>query len=70
MRLRLPGDRRSLVAIAIAAVCLALVAGWLALRSIDDERNRLRGRGLPFRFQNYRNGDPYVRRTRDGLPIL
>ncbi len=41
MRLRLPGDRRSLVAIAIAAVCLALVAGWLALRSIDDERNRL-----------------------------
>lgn len=35
-----------------------------------DERNRLRARGLPFRFQNYRNGDPYVKRTRDGLPIL
>lgn len=42
MRLRLPGDRRSRVAIAAGAVCLvALVGGWLAFRAIDAERDRL-----------------------------
>ncbi|MBK6313360.1 MAG: hypothetical protein IPF53_03340 [Blastocatellia bacterium] len=39
---RLPGDRRSLVAIALTAVCLgALSATWLSFRSIDAERLRL-----------------------------
>lgn len=42
MRLRLPGDRRSLVAIAVVVVCLLMfVAGWVWLRSIDAERDRL-----------------------------
>lgn len=42
MRLRLPGDRRSRVAIVGGAVCLIAMAGvWIALRAIDAERERL-----------------------------
>lgn len=46
MRLRLPGDRRSRVAIAMAAVCVsALVGTWFVFRSIDAERERLAADG-------------------------
>jgi hypothetical protein len=34
------------------------------------ERDRLRARGLPFRFEAFRNGDPFVKRSPDGMPML
>lgn len=33
------------------------------------ERNRKRGRGEPFRFKDYRSGDPHVPRGKDGMPV-
>jgi hypothetical protein len=45
------------------------IAGMYIVIFLADERVRLRSQGRSFRFQDYRNGDPYVKRGKDGLPI-
>ncbi len=46
------------------------VGGMYIVMFLVDERARLRGRGLTFRFVDYRNGDPHVERDRSGWPLL
>jgi hypothetical protein len=45
------------------------VAGMYIVIFLVDERKRLRGRGQTFRFENYRSGDPHVKRNAQGLPM-
>jgi hypothetical protein len=45
------------------------MAGMYITIFLVDERKRLRARGQTFRFQDYRNGDPYIQRNAKGLPI-
>ncbi len=45
------------------------MAGMYITIFLVEERKRLRGRDQTFRFENYRNGDPYVKRNAQGLPM-
>ena len=45
------------------------VSGMFIVLFLLKERNRKRGRGETFRFENYRDGDPSVPRGKDGMPV-
>lgn len=46
------------------------VGGMYIVMFLLEERRRLRGRGITFRFEDYRNGDPHVERDASGWPIM
>jgi hypothetical protein len=46
------------------------VGGMYIANFLVEERIRLRNKGITFRFEHYRNGDPHVARTATGVPIM